>query len=195
MHTQNTRRLSQIFSLTLALILILSPGSIEAASSWSPTLLVNTEAFQTIDAGDGSSNMELLFGTSSKTLKFLFTQQRFQFSHSLNVIGNISGTTLNINGAASVNSLTATGAIRTKGTFSGATLRIGSGGADVQGSLNASGAVRTDSDLTINDDAGAVDAVFTFGNATANQTLKFLNTTQKFQFTKSLSILGTLSGS
>lgn len=225
MHLSLLRRLARLTSVTLVLALVL--GTVAPmtahASSWSPTLLVNTEAFQTIDAGDGTTNMELQFGTSTKTLKFLYGEQRFQFSHSLNVIGNISGTTLNINGRATVNTLSATGAIKTKanlsgssltvdksanfggaitatgsittkGTLSGQTLKI-MGTADVYGALTVTGAVKAKGDLTINEDGGATDAVFTFGNATANQTLKFLNTRQKFQFSKSLSIIGNMSGS
>jgi hypothetical protein len=81
------------------------------------------------------------------------------------------------------------------GAISGASLHI-SGVANVRGALAASGSVRTDGDLTLNDDGTAgTDTVLTFGNATANQTLKFLNTLQKFQFSKALSVLGTISGS
>jgi hypothetical protein len=82
-----------------------------------------------------------------------------------------------------------------QGAISGSTLRIGAGGADVQGALAVSGALRTDSDFSINDDRSAGDATLTFGNATTNQTLKYLATAQKFQFSKDVSVVGNLSGS
>jgi cytoskeletal protein CcmA (bactofilin family) len=61
--------------------------------------------------------------------------------------------------------------------------------------LSVSGAIITEGDLTINQDAGAVDAILTFGNNTANQTIKYLNASQRFQFSKGISVLGTISGS
>jgi|CXWL01.1.fsa_nt_gi hypothetical protein len=167
-----------------------------ATSSWKPTLLVNTESFQTIDEGDGTSNIVIKFGqTLLETLTFDRTKNRFQFSRGLSVLGTLSGSALNIDrNITAGGKITATGSITTSGTLSGAVLRI-SGPADVQGALTASGTIRTDSDLTINDDAGAVDAVLTFGNNTANQTLKFLNGTQRFQFSKGISVIGHMSGS
>jgi hypothetical protein len=85
--------------------------------------------------------------------------------------------------------------LETIGTMSGNVLNV-SANASVFGTLTASGAVRLDDDLTINDDrTAATDATFTFGNATANQTLKFIHATQKFRFSTSLDVVGTLSGS
>ncbi len=166
------------------------------ASSWSPTLLVNTESFQTIDDGDGTTDLELRFGGSlNEKLLFNRTKGSFQFTDDLSVQGNMSGSSLNVDGNATIGgSLSATGSIRTKGNISGATLRV-TGNADVHGSLSATGSIRTDGDMTINDDAGATDATLTFGNATGNQSLKFLNTTQKFQFSKAISVQGSISGS
>lgn len=220
------RRLTRITSLTLVALLFLGtlPESASAVSSWSPTLLVNTESFQTIDSGDGTTDIELRFGGSTITLKFLNASQRFQFSRSLSVVGSISGSSLTIDGVSSFSgavtaktSITAKGAIsgatltisrggtfsgsvlvkggvQTKGAFSGASLRI-SGPGEVHGTLTASGAFRTDSNITINDDADTNDAVLTFGNNSGNQTFKFLNTLQVFEFSKSIRVLGTISGS
>jgi hypothetical protein len=76
--------------------------------------------------------------------------------------------------------------LETIGTMSGNVLNV-SANASVFGTLTASGAVRLDDDLTINDDrTAATDATFTFGNATANQTLKFIHATQKFRFSTPL---------
>ncbi len=78
--------------------------------------------------------------------------------------------------------------------MSGYSLRV-SGLAEIHGPLTASGTIRTDNDLTINDDQTAADAVLTFGQPTTNQTLKFLNSSSKFQFSSRVSVLGSLSGS
>lgn len=201
-----------------------------AVSSWSPTLLVNTESFQTIDSGDGTTDIELRFGSTSSTLKFLNGSQKFQFNKSLSVVGSISGSSLTIDGQtnlsgaltvkrnATFNSNSTTlgtlsastltisrgatvsggllvkGSVITKSSISGASLRV-SGPADVQGALTASGTIRTDGNLTINDDADTNDATLTFGNNSGNQTLKFLNSTQIFEFSKGIRVLGTISGS
>lgn len=61
------------------------------ASSWSPTLLVNTEAFQAIDDGDGASDIELRFGTSGKEIRWNVTESTFQFDGTVEVQGTASG--------------------------------------------------------------------------------------------------------
>ncbi len=329
-----------VTALVIGCIAIVPTVHAASVSSWNPTLLVNTESFQMIDRGDGTTDIELRFGATTQTIKFL-TTNKFQFSHGISVLGTISGSSLNVDRNATIGgSLTVTGAvlslsnitakgilsgnslavsanatvsgsllvknniaakgtvsgatvtgfglgscnaagqkliynsatqkfecgtdldtswsntgslmtgfdaryvkkagdtmtgtltinltsgymglkvmqmlsgsiihaektltssgtilstgnITTRGILSGAFLRV-SGPADVHGPMAVSGAIRTDGDLTINDDAGAVDAILTFGNASGNQTLKFLNTLQKFQFSKPLSVLGTISGS
>lgn len=211
--------------LTATLALGITPTGVSAASSWSPTLLVNTEAFQQIDVGNGTSDIELRFGASTKTIKFLYTKQVFQFSHSISVLGTISGSSLNVDRNATVGgSLTVTGAIISKGTISGAnlivsgassfsgtalfktnltvkniisgsTLRISGGGADIQGLLSASGAIRSATGIYISVKNPAADAILSFGNTSGAQTLKFLNVKQVFQFSKGISVLGTISGS
>jgi hypothetical protein len=79
-------------------------------------------------------------------------------------------------------------------TMSGNALRI-SGNATVHGSLTSSGAIRTDSGVTLNDANAATDAIFTFGNSVAVQTVKFVHSSQLFQFSKGINVLGTISGS
>ncbi len=225
-------------------IVNLSVSEVWAASTWNPTAIVNTEAFQTIDDADSSANIVLKFGgTLGEKIAYDRSAARFVFSRGLTVgggitatgnlivrahmsgsslqvdrnatigatlttsgaltgMGNItakgilSGRTLQIgNGNAQINgTLTASGMIRTESTFSGQTLHI-SGNSEIRGYLAATGAIRTEGDLNLNDDNGAVDAVLTFGNATAAQTMKYLNTAQKFQFSKGISVIGTLSGS
>lgn len=263
------RRLSRLTSATLVAFLFLGalPESASAVSSWNPTLLVNTESFQSIDAGDGTTDIELRFGSTTNTIKFLNALQKFQFSKSLSVIGSISGSSLTIDGVASISgSLTVKNNIAAKGTVSGSTingfglgscnavnqkliynsatnkfecgsdagasgsmgtgnvLTIGdsryvkkagdtmtgalnvrasisgstltiSGQSNLSGALTVKGNVSAQSNLTINSDAGAVDADLTFGNASGNQTLKFLNSTQRFQFSRGISVVGAISGS
>ncbi|NOS68162.1 MAG: hypothetical protein HOO67_07455 [Candidatus Peribacteraceae bacterium] len=198
-------------------LLLLAPATVGAATA----LLVNTESFQTIDSGDGATNIELRFGSSTQTLKFL-TTNKFQFSRGLSVQGNLSGASLRIDGGADIwgtlgvsgatvlkSTATINGATKVRGNLSGASLRI-DGGADIwgnlgvsgstvlkgnvnirnSGTLNASGSILTNSDATINSDRGAVDATFTFGNATTNQTIIYSHANQRFEFSKDLKVTG-----
>lgn len=128
---------------------------------------IRTDGNITINDDQSSDDGVLSFGNISgnQTLTFLVSTQKFQFSKKLSVIGNISGSTLRVDGNA-----------------------------DVHGILSASGAVHFDANLSINDDQGAVDAVLTFGNATLNQDLKYLNTEQRFQFSTNLNVMGSISG-
>ncbi len=138
-----------------------------AASSWSPTLLVNTESFQTIDDGDGTTDLELRFGGSlNEKILWNRTKGSFQFTDDVSVQGTLSGSALNVDHNATIG-----------------------------GTLTTTGSIRTNADLTINGDAGATDATLTFGNSTSNQTLKYINASQKFQFSKGISVIGTISGS
>lgn len=163
----------------IAFAFLIVAETADAASSWNPTLLVNTESFQTIDAGDATTNIELRFGDGAASRLFYdITGARFIFSKPLVVQGN----------------LTATGSLSVKKAISGATLRI-DGGADVWGTLSATGSLKTKSGAIINADNDTNDAIIQFGNTTAPQTLKFMNTRQRFLFSKDVSVIGNLSGS
>lgn len=73
---------------------------------------------------------------------------------------------------------------------------VGNSGAVVtSGGLTASGAIKTESGMVLNKDNAAQDAVLVFGNALGQQTLKFLNNTQRFEFSKELHVAGNLSAS
>lgn len=144
----------------------------QALSSWNPTLLVNTESFQTIDEGNGSSNIEIRFGQDlNEKLYFDRSNNRFVFTRGLlingntKVIGNLSGSTLNVDGRASI-----------------------------YGPLSASGAIATEGNLSINDDDDTNDATLTFGNHTAAQTLIYSHANQRFEFSKDLQVNGSISG-
>ncbi len=171
--------LLSVGALAVALLLPAGVSTVIAASSWNPTLLVNTEAFQIIDSGDGSSNIELRFGQSgNRVLYFDVGTSKFIFTQPVLIQGN----------------LTATGSLSVKRAISGATLRIDSN-ADIWGALSATGAIKTKSTLTINSDSDTTDATLTFGNTTADQTLKFVNTLQRFELSKPLWVNGNLSAS
>lgn len=82
------------------------------ASSWKPTLLVNTEAFQAIDDTDTTADIALRFGdTLNKNLFYERSRARFKFDDDLYILGDLSvtglmsGKTLKIYGSMSGNSL------------------------------------------------------------------------------------------
>ncbi len=61
------------------------------------------------------------------------------------------------------------------------------------GGLNASGAVLTNGNITINSDNGAADASLTFGNATLSQTLQYSHANQRFEFSKDVRVTGGIT--
>jgi len=171
-----------------------------AQSSWNPTLLVNTESFQMIDRGDGTTDIELRFGLTTQFIKFL-TTNKFQFSHGISVLGTMSGSNLNVDHNATIGGqLTVTGAITgmsritAKTVLSGQTLRV-SGNADVNGSLSVTGSILTEGDLTLGGDDAATNVTLTFMNSGTDETLTWLDTADKFQFSDDVSVVGNLSGS
>ncbi|MEQ1849243.1 MAG: hypothetical protein ABL890_01495 [Candidatus Peribacteraceae bacterium] len=333
-------------STAVALLTLGVATTAHAQATWNPTLLVNTESFQLIDDGDGTTDVELRFGSSSFTLKYL-TTGKFQFSRGISVLGTISGSSLNVDrnatiggtltasgavnfqstltvqgntsvkgnlsgrtltvdqsasisgallvkgniatkgnlsgrtlsvdqsasisgsllvknniaakgnlsgssifggglgtctgtnralhydvttgkftcgtisgantgtgalqtyfdnryvntsgdamtGTLSINLTTGTLALDVKQTISGGTLRVGAGGADIQGVLNASGSIRTDGDLTLGADDAATNVVLTFMNSGTDGTLTWIDAENQFQFAQGISVLGTISGS
>src|SRR3989344_4808884 len=76
--------------VVLAMLICTSDGAF--ASSWSPTLLVNTEAFQIIDDTDSAANLYIQFGgTLAKKLTYDRTGAQFRFDDDLEVYGTASG--------------------------------------------------------------------------------------------------------
>lgn len=75
---------------------------------------------------------------------------------------------------------------RAGGTMTGALVIKNGGG------LNASGAILTNANLSINSDNGAANAVLSFGNQTAAQTLTYNNLTQRFEFSKDVKVTGNV---
>ncbi len=214
-HFTRLRRLMRASIALGTLVTLLGSTPVAYAAT---TLLVNTESFDLIDAGDGTTNIELRFGNSTKTIKFL-TSNKFQFSHAISVLGNISGSTLMVDGEAIIKGgLSASGATRlestlqvdgattlnstatingntkVRGFLSGSTLRT-DGRAEFHSIVTASGSIKTESGITINSDSDTSDAKLVFGNNTADQTLKYMNTAQRFEFSKDLKVNGSISGS
>lgn len=111
--THQLRKLTAI-ALTIGIVFPtgIQPYTALAASSWSPTLFANTEAFQVIDDADSTADLRLKFGaTINKSLIYERTLQRFKFDDDLyiqgdvSVNGTMSGRTLRVYGAMSGNSL------------------------------------------------------------------------------------------
>lgn len=213
--------------LLLALLLLALSGQVAfAASTWNPTMLVNTESFEIIDSGDGLTNIELRFGdTGNRRLFYDVGNGRFQFTQAVLVGGNltatgsvsvkrnISGATLRVDGNSDIwGNLGASGSlkvgttstfngvathnanVKVRGNLSGSTLRV-DGNADVWGSLSATGALKTKSNITINSDSDTNDATLTFGNQTADQTLKYSHANQRFEFSKDVKVTGNVRAS
>lgn len=64
-----------------------------AQSTWNPTLLVNTEAFQVIDDNDADSDVRLTFGeTIDRSLTYERTAGRFTFDDDLRIEGSVEFT-------------------------------------------------------------------------------------------------------
>ena len=144
-----------VTAVAASLLLWVLPQTV-AASSFDPTLLVNTESFQIIDEGDSSTDIEIRFGdTVNEKVYWNLTNAEFRFSDDIRADGNITGS----------------------------------------GTLTVSGNVKTKADLTINSDSGAADAVLTFGSDTADQTLKFLNNEDRFEFDDDTNVVGNLTAS
>ena len=111
------------------IVLLGSEGKIGVAQMGSGT---NTLQF-TLNAGNAAGDATLTFGNSllTETLKFSESAGRFEFSDDVLIQGN----------------LTMTGSLNVRGNLSGSTLRV-DGLAEIQGNLSASGAVRLQATLS-----------------------------------------------
>lgn len=232
MNTSLRSRLARRGLATIALATLFSAswGQIAiAASSWNPTVLVNTESFETIDEGDSTTSVEIRFGqTLNEKLFYDRANGRFEFSKGLviggatKVRGNLSGSTLTVDGLRSCDTIdtdangnlvcgtdstgltqatndaryvkksgdTMTGSLKVRGNLSGATLNV-DGAASINGTLSTSGSITTRSNgMTINSGNNTTDDTFTFGNQTSAQTLKYSHANQRFEFSKDIKVTG-----
>ncbi len=127
-------------ALAAVLTFSLLAGNALAVSTWNPTLLVNTESFEVIDEGNGTSNVYIQFGqTLNKTITYNRTNSRFEFNDSVSVRGTLSGSTLSIDGTANIRGATTiTGDTKVRGNLSGSTLNV-DGTATVNGATTITG--------------------------------------------------------
>lgn len=113
-YTQNARRrtwrpprAAAALVFGIFTISLLAPTPL-IASSWNPTLLVNTEAFQTVSEGDSAAgtDVELRFGdTLNERIYWDRANAEFRFTDDVRADGNITGSgTLIIGGAATLKS-------------------------------------------------------------------------------------------
>ena len=74
---------------------------------------------------------------------------------------------------------------------SGGSLKV-SGNINATGTILSVGSISTRGDLTLNIDQSAADTVLTFGSDSTNETLKFLNNEDRFEFSDDLNVTGGL---
>ncbi len=196
------RRLKRVAGITLVTAMLIStlPETATAASTWSPTLLVNTESFQIIDSGDGSTNIELKFGNALDARLFYdITNNRFNFTKpvfiqgsltatgSITTKGTLSGVTLIVSGVSSFSGAAVFKTNATvKGTISGSTLTV-TNNASVSGALLVKGNIATKATLS--------GANFTFMGATSSYVLGSLGIGKSTAPKAKLDVVGTISGS
>ena len=172
-------------AVTVLVIMITDP--VLAASSWSPTLLVNTESFQTIDEGDSTTNIVIRFGqTLLETITFNRTKNYFQFSKGISVLGTISGSTLNIDRNATFGAnITASGSLKVLKNISGASLTVDKN-ASISGALLVKGNIATKENVS--------GASLTFMNGNS-YILGNLGVGKSATANTKLEVAGTISGS
>src|SRR3989339_1979739 len=91
----------------------------------------------------------------------------------LEVLGAISGSSLSI-----------------RDSITGSGVLVIQGATTLKSTLAVTGNVTTQGDLTLNSDQGAADTILTFGSDTTNETLKFLNNEDRFEFSDDVRITG-----
>lgn len=137
-----------------------------------------------IDPGSGSTTVDIQFGSSSNTLKLL-TTSAFQFNKPLRVVGNISGSSLTIDGVSSHSGAAMfKTTVTARSTVSGANLTfMGATNSYILGSLGigkASPKAKLDVDGTLSGNTLVISKNGSFSGA-----LKVLG---------NLNIMGTLTG-
>jgi hypothetical protein len=165
----------KILTVLIGTIYIASIAEHVIASSWNPLVLVNTEAFQTIDEGDSTTDVILRFGdTLNKTITFDRTNTRFDFNDDLYVqggleaTGTITGTTLIALDNITINSNnTATDAVLTFGNDLGSeTLRFN----DTTNAFVFSDDLTVNGNLTVTGSTTLNTVTYTWPSAMASNT-------------------------
>ncbi|MBU2213045.1 helix-turn-helix domain-containing protein, partial [Patescibacteria group bacterium] len=133
-----------LFILNLGFLLFIVPTLASAASSWNPTLLVNTEAFQVIDDDDTDANVVVRFGdTLGEELRYMRAISRFDLTRDLRVAGNMTAT----------GAIAASGSITAEGAFSGASLHV-SGPTTMSGTVKVQNASDSTTSFQVKDADG-----------------------------------------
>ena len=193
-------RVRIVASALVTSFLLSTTGSAYAASDWNPTVLVNTTSHNTIDEGNGTSNIELRFGqTLNEKLFFDRANTRFVFTKGLlingntKVIGNLSGSTLNVDGTATVNgaatingSVTTNGTVTNNGAVTNASTTTLNGSVTTNGTVTNNGAVTNASTTTLNG-ITTINGAVTHANTTTLNGVTTANANVK--------VRGNLSGS
>ncbi len=141
-----------LFLINIGVLLFALPTLASAASSWNPTLLVSTEAFERIDDSDTASDVYLEFGETLQE-RFMFKRNEtvFATSRGLRVGGNLTAT----------GAIASSGSITAEGVLSGASLHVSSL-TTLSGAVSIEGNVTTSGTLVI-DGTSNLQGVATFG--------------------------------
>jgi len=128
----------------------------------------------TIDAGNAATtSVTLQFGGSlAKTITYEIPSGSFIFNAGMEVQGTASGRVIHAEQQLQ-----------------------SSGSLVVEGAATVSGSILTNTNITLNGDNGAADAVLTFGNDAGAQTLKFNDVTNRFEFSDDVHATGALTAS
>ena len=95
----NTKTSIQHVAILLGIGLLSALPQDVHSSSWDPSLIVNTESFQTLDEGDGTTDIELQFGDAlGEIIEFNRTDDRFEFSNDVFINGHLTGSALSVTG-------------------------------------------------------------------------------------------------
>ena len=85
-HMKHTR-FQRLIGAVATCALLMHATTVHAAAA----LLVNTESFNTIEAGDGATDIELRFGATGKELRWSVGESLFKLDDSIDILGTASG--------------------------------------------------------------------------------------------------------
>ena len=104
----------------------------------------------------------------------------------------LSGTVFSLTDTVTGTLLQAATTLASSGNLVVETTTTLNGAATVNSTLDTTGNITTDANLTINEDNGAADAVLTFGSDGTAETLSFLNTADRFEFSDDVYATGVV---
>lgn len=179
---------SGVTAVALVAFATLDPWRV-MASSWQPALLVNTEAFQTIDDSDSTADLYIQFGDAlAKTLTYERSIDRFNFNDDVHTTGSLTAS----------GTLTVDGDVKTKADL---TINSDNGAADAVLTFGSDGTpetvtfANTNDRFEFSDDIRITGNLSTSGNVTLSgavvvgSTIKLNGVTYTFPYSD-----GTSSG-